>query len=221
MRTSDTNEAVAIASALRPTVDEWERESSRSCVRAKKMTVASAYDPDTMTVGVREAFTPDIMSIPCMPDLSTVSVGDTIWVLWLYGDKSTMVAMWRGDIVTAPELDPHSYYAGDGISGSFMCFGYITSSKKDLCVFVPMVKNTMNVTLAATDITTLTITLFRPSGGLVKSNENYDVLADSTVTVTATTQQGGILLLMTSTSDWYSTNNIPVNGTISLAGTFS
>ena len=36
MPKSETNEAVAIAAALRPTVDEWERESSRSCVRMEK-----------------------------------------------------------------------------------------------------------------------------------------------------------------------------------------
>jgi len=221
MRTSDTNEAVAIASALRPTVDEWERESSRSCVRAKKMTVASAYDGDTMTIGVREAFTPDIMSIPCMPDLSTVSVGDTIWVLWLYGDKSTMVAMWRGDIVTPADLpDPRYYYAGDAISGSFMVYGFVTNSRKDLYLYVPTTKSTENVSLDASDITVLTISLRYQSG--IMKGENYDILTDSTVTdITATMQQGGICLLMTSTADWYSANNTPVIGTISLTGTFS
>ena len=222
MRTSDTNEAVAIASALRPTVDEWERESSRSCVRAKKMTVASLYDNATMTIGVREAFTNTIMTIPCMPELSTVAVGDPVWVLWLYGDKSTMVAMWHGDFVTPADIpDPHNYYAGDTISGTFMTYGYITNSRKDLHLYVPTVKNTSGVSLSASDITALAIGL-RYQSGLIKSTDGYDVLADVNVTgITATMQQGGIHLLIVSTSDWYSSNNTPVNGTVTLTGTFS
>lgn len=223
MRTSDTNEAVAIASALRPTVDEWERESSRSCVRAKKMTVASLYDNATMTIGVREAFTQTIMTIPCMPELSTVSVGDPIWVLWLYGDKSTMVAMWHGDFVTPADIpDPHNYYAGDTISGTFMTYGYFTNSRKELHLFVPTVKNTVNVSLATENITVLTIGL-RYDSGLIKSSDSYDVLADSNVTVTATMQQGGIHFLMVSTANWYSDShsNTCTNGIITLTGTFS
>ena len=98
MRTSDTNEAVAIASALRPTVDEWERESSRSCVRAKKMTVAVPLNHNV--IGVKEAFSDTVQTIPAMGSLGGLNEGDPVWVMWLYGDKSTMVAMWPGDIIS-------------------------------------------------------------------------------------------------------------------------
>jgi len=98
MPKSDTNEAVAIASALRPTVDEWGRESSRSCVRAKKMTVASKYDATTRTIGVREAFSATAQNIPCDPGIRGAAVGDPVWVEWLYGDKSTMHVVGPGDL---------------------------------------------------------------------------------------------------------------------------
>lgn len=98
MPKSDTNEAVAIASALRPTVDEWERESSRSCVRMKKMTVASTYDTSTRTMGVREAFSATAQNIPCVPGMRGAAVGDPVWVQWLYGDKSTMCVVGPGDV---------------------------------------------------------------------------------------------------------------------------
>ena len=222
MFTSETNEAVKIASALRPTVDEWERESTRSCIRAKKLTVVTAYDSLTQTIGVREAFSPDTMDVPCMPDLATVSVGDPVWVVWMYGDKSTMVAMWKGNIVTPASPDPNLYHAGDVLSsGELMCFGHLTSDKKDICITVPTVKSTRDVSLIASNITTLTIGLRIPSGGYIKNSGTYNVLTDNTVTVKPSCTQGGIFFRLSSTSDWHGTNNIPLNGTISLTCTFS
>lgn len=98
MPKSETNEAVAIAAALRPTVDEWERESSRSCVRMKKMTVASLYDSSTRTIGVREAFSASSQNVPCVPGMRGAAIGSPVWVQWLYGDKSTMCVVGPGDI---------------------------------------------------------------------------------------------------------------------------
>ena len=98
MPKSDTNEAVAIASALKPTVDEWERESSRSCVRAKKMSVAVPYNNGV--IGVREAFSASVQTIPAMGSLGGLREDDPVWVMWFYGDKSTMVAMYPGDIIS-------------------------------------------------------------------------------------------------------------------------
>ena len=116
----DTNEAVAIASALRPTVDEWERESSRSCVRMKKMTVASTYDTSTRTMGVREAFSATAQNIPCVPGMRGADVGDPVWVQWLYGDKSTMCVVGPGDVSefydggVNPNLLDNWYWMGGG-----------------------------------------------------------------------------------------------------------
>ena len=97
MPKSETNEAVAIAAALRPTVDEWERESSRSCVRMKKMTIASPYDGATHMIGVREAFASDALHVSCVPGMRGALVGSPVWVQWLYGDKSTMCVVGPGD----------------------------------------------------------------------------------------------------------------------------
>lgn len=116
----DTNEAVAIASALRPTVDEWERESSRSCVRMKKMTVASKYDTSTRTMGVREAFSATAQNIPCVPGMRGAGVGDPVWVQWLYGDKSTMCVVGPGDVSdyydggVNPNILDNWYWQGGG-----------------------------------------------------------------------------------------------------------
>lgn len=120
MPKSDTNEAVAIASALRPTVDEWERESSRSCVRMKKMTVASVYDCSTRTMGVREAFSSTAQNIPCVPGMRGAGVGDPVWVQWLYGDKSTMCVVGPGDVSdyydggVNPNILDNWYWQGGG-----------------------------------------------------------------------------------------------------------
>ena len=116
----DTNEAVAIASALRPTVDEWGRESSRPCVRMKKMTVASTYDTSTRTIGVREAFSATAQNIPCVPGMRGAAVGDPVWVQWLYGDKSTMCVVGPGNIgeyyegAVNPNLIDNWYWIGGG-----------------------------------------------------------------------------------------------------------
>lgn len=96
MFTSETNEAVAIAGALKPTVQKWTDDGSRSCVRAKKMTVAVPYSQGT--IGVREAFSDTVQTIPAMGSLGGLNEGDPVWVMWLYGDKSTMVAMWPGAV---------------------------------------------------------------------------------------------------------------------------
>lgn len=120
MPKSDTNEAVAIASALRPTVDEWERESSRSCVRMKKMTVASVYDCSTRTMGVREAFSATAQNIPCVPGMRGAGVGDPVWVQWLYGDKSTMCVVGPGGVSefydggVNPNILDNWYWMGGG-----------------------------------------------------------------------------------------------------------
>ena len=120
MPKSETNEAVAIAAALRPTVDEWERESSRSCVRMKKMTVATVYNSSTRTMGVREAFAADVQNIPCVPCMRGALVGSPVWVQWLYGDKSTMCVVRPGDIseyidgAVNPNLIDNWYFIGGG-----------------------------------------------------------------------------------------------------------
>ena len=120
MPKSETNEAVAIAAALRPTVDEWERESSRSCVRMKKMTVATPYDGSTHTIGVREAFASDVQNVPCVPCMRGALVGSPVWVQWLYGDKSTMCVVRPGDIseyidgAVNPNLVDNWYFIGGG-----------------------------------------------------------------------------------------------------------
>lgn len=119
MPKSDTNEAVAIAAALKPTVDEWGRESSRPCVRQKKMTVASLFDTRTRTIGVREAFSANTQNIPCVPGMRGAAVGDPVWVQWLYGDKSTMCVVGPGDY--------SEFYEG-GVNLNILDNGYFRGS---------------------------------------------------------------------------------------------
>ena len=97
MMTSETNEAVAIANALKPTVEQWMDDRERNCVRAKKMTVTAAKDAQGM-IEVREAFDSASYKIPVTYSLGSVQPGDVVWCVWLFNDLSTMVALWPGTL---------------------------------------------------------------------------------------------------------------------------
>lgn len=89
------NEALAIWAALRPMIDREITEKTRSCVRARKMTVTTAVNSGK--IGVAEAYGATIQ----LPYLSTLSplpaVGDSVWVRYYMDDLSTAVIVSKGD----------------------------------------------------------------------------------------------------------------------------
>ena len=89
----NTREAQKIWNALRQMVREEIKSETASCVRAKKMTVTVA--PNGTTVGVAEPYGSTVQ-IPYSSAI-TLSVGDTVWVWWYFGNASTMIAMAMGD----------------------------------------------------------------------------------------------------------------------------
>ena len=92
----ESTEGVKIWKALLPAIRSEIRKQTKNCVRAKKMNVVTAPDPQTKTIGVQEAFGTSAVNIPYSSALSDVAVGTSVWVYWFYGDASTMIAMHAG-----------------------------------------------------------------------------------------------------------------------------
>ena len=90
------SEAVKIVNALKPVIKAWNDEWNRNCVRAKKMTVKTA--PNGSTIGVIDAFSPNVMNIPYSTGIETAVVGDTVWCVWMCDNMQTLVAMWTGTL---------------------------------------------------------------------------------------------------------------------------
>lgn len=91
---SNTDEAMKIWNALKPMVNRQIEEKTRSCVRAKKMTVTTA--PNGSVIGVAEPYGEEIL-IPYLSTLSGAAVGDAVWVWYYFNNASTMIAMSMGN----------------------------------------------------------------------------------------------------------------------------
>lgn len=90
---SDTDEALKIWKALKPMIAELTEQKTRSCVRAKKMSVTTA--PAGGLIGVAEPFGEEVM-IPYSSLLANAQVGDAVWVWYYFNNASTMIAMTTG-----------------------------------------------------------------------------------------------------------------------------
>ena len=91
---SDTDEALKIWNALKPMVDRQIEAKTRSCVRAKKMTVTTAPDEDV--IGVTEPYGEEIF-IPYSSEISNAQAGDAVWVWYFCNNASTMIALSMGN----------------------------------------------------------------------------------------------------------------------------
>lgn len=129
---SSTDEALKIWNALKPMIYREIEAKTRSCVRAKKMTVTTA--PDGSVIGVTESYGAELF-VPYLSALSGASAGDSVWVWYFYNNASTMIAMAFGNgqipsdsmtVVnvegTEPEISAESntlYMCGEVTSVSF------------------------------------------------------------------------------------------------------
>ena len=91
---SNTDEALKIWNALKPMIDRQIEAKTRSCVRARKMTVTTA--PDGSVLGVTEPWGAETF-IPYSSALSGVQEGEAVWVWYFYNNASSMIAMAKGD----------------------------------------------------------------------------------------------------------------------------
>ena len=96
------NEAVKIVNALKPFWKKWTEEWGRNCIRSKKMTVSTAPSVITGLIGVTDAFSDTECMIPFQNDVARASVGDTVWVRWMYDNQQTMYAESMGRIASQP-----------------------------------------------------------------------------------------------------------------------
>lgn len=121
---SDNNaEAVKIANALKPFVKKWFEEWGQSCLRSKKMTVSTA--PDGNVVGVTDAFSDQEMFIKYMSDCANASVGDTVWVSWMYNNMQTLFANHMGNLEQTLSF-PYLPLTGGTITGDLEVTGDFT-----------------------------------------------------------------------------------------------
>lgn len=90
---NDTAEALKVWDALKPMIDKEIERQTRSCVRAKKMTVTRRANGET--IGVAEPYGEEV-EIPYNSGLAGSRVGIPLWVYWYFNNASTMVAFTNG-----------------------------------------------------------------------------------------------------------------------------
>ena len=95
------NEALKNWKSLLPMLRPLIKNETKNAVRRKKMNVATA--PNGATIGVTDPVDTTVINIPYQPACSNVSVGQSVWVEWLYDNFSTAIAVTPGDgIITVP-----------------------------------------------------------------------------------------------------------------------
>lgn len=83
---------------IKTLVDNEIDRRTRSCCRMKKMTVATAYNDSSQTVGVKEAFG-KVIGLPVYGGLDTskLAVGIAVWVVIPHSSMSNAIVFMLGD----------------------------------------------------------------------------------------------------------------------------
>lgn len=106
------NEALKNWKSLLPMLKPLIKSETKNAVRRKKMNVATA--PNGTTIGVSDPADTTVINIPYQPACANVSVGQSVWVEWLYDNFSTAIAVTPGDgIVKNITLQDGNYYIYD------------------------------------------------------------------------------------------------------------
>ena len=90
---SATDEALKIWNALKPMIVSLIEAKTRSCVRAKKMTVTTA--PDNGVVGVTAPYDREV-EVPIASGVSDAEKGDAVWAYWFMNNASTLHVTEKG-----------------------------------------------------------------------------------------------------------------------------
>ena len=89
---SDLNqEALSIWNGFRPMIDQEINERTKGMVQRRKAKVTTAPSLVTNTIGVTEPFG-DEMFLPFVTNLISASVGDVVWIEWMYGATNAFVS---------------------------------------------------------------------------------------------------------------------------------
>lgn len=106
------SDALGIWEHLKPAIDKEIEQKTRGMVQRRKMKVTTAPSISTGTIGVTEAFGSE-MVIPFATNLISATVGDMVWVEFMYGATNAFASMFA----SADEKDWD--VAGDlSVSGS-------------------------------------------------------------------------------------------------------
>lgn len=86
------SDALGIWEHLKPAIDKEIEQKTRGMVQRRKMKVTTAPSIATGKIGVTEAFGPE-MSIPFATNLISATVGDMVWVEFMYGATNAFASM--------------------------------------------------------------------------------------------------------------------------------
>lgn len=86
-------ESLAVWNNLKPMIDEEIRSQTKGMVQRRKAKVTTAPSLSTGTIGVTEPFGPEYF-IPFNTNLTTASVGDFVWVEFMYGATNAFASMY-------------------------------------------------------------------------------------------------------------------------------
>lgn len=89
---SDLNkEALDVWGALKPMIDQEISSRTQGMVQRRKAKVTTAPSLATNTIGVTEAFGPEIF-LPFVSNMISAKVGDFVWIEWMYGATNAFVS---------------------------------------------------------------------------------------------------------------------------------
>lgn len=98
---SDFNkEALAIWNSLKPIIDKEIDNRTRGMVQRRKAKVTTAPDSGTKTVGVTEPFGQEYF-VPYLPGVAAATVGDVVWVEFMFGASNSFASMFANISDTA------------------------------------------------------------------------------------------------------------------------
>lgn len=86
------SDALGIWEHLKPAIDKEIEQKTRGMVQRRKMKVTTAPSISTGTIGVTEAFGSE-MVIPFATNLISATVGDMVWVEFMYGATNAFASM--------------------------------------------------------------------------------------------------------------------------------
>lgn len=93
MATDLNGQSLAIWNNLKPMIDEEIKSQTKGMVQRRKAKVTTAPSLSTGTIGVTEPFGTEYF-IPFNTNLTTASVGDFVWVEFMYGATNAFASMY-------------------------------------------------------------------------------------------------------------------------------
>lgn len=86
-------QSLEIWNAMKPMIDREIEALTRSMVQRRKAKVTTAPSSVTKKIGVTEPFCNE-MTVPFLPGVANATVGDVVWVEFMYGASNAFVSMY-------------------------------------------------------------------------------------------------------------------------------